>query len=120
VALWPNPYEPRGFYPTEQWGDDHVAWTQPGEASLYVVARQHPLVLRMYPAGEVGEALQATLAVDGRVAAVVPMTAREWHRVELPQVPFQHAAIITIGSPHVWAEPGPGGRLLSIAVVMEP
>lgn len=119
LALREDPFATRGLYTTEQWGDQLVAWTQPEGASFYLAVREHPLTLRFFPSNSARDSLRVTILVNGEEAVNMTVTEQEWQAVELPQIPFQHTAVITIRTDRSWREPGENGREVGVAVVVQ-
>lgn len=121
ISLRTNPFESRGFYEREIWDGKEVAWTGPQGASFYTAVREHPLRFRLMASpGAENTPLDVSILVNGERAVETSLADRNWHTVELSEIPFQHAAVITIQTERTWQEPDGKKRDLGVAVEFPP
>ena len=118
IALGENPFETRGFYPPEQWGERRVAWTRPGGGSFLFMAREEPVTLRLFPspAAQPDDPLIVGIRLNGQPLNAVRLQPGGWLEMRLEDIPFQYSAVVTVKPDRTWDEPEEGGRSLGVAV----
>jgi hypothetical protein len=121
MALRDSPYETRGLYAAEDWGDRRVSWTG-ARAQFVVVARRWPTGLELFPnPSEEGRGIvRARVRVDGGPAQEVHLPQGTWTTLPLGMLAWQHGARVEIKVEPVFLEPGGLGRSLGVAVDLEP
>jgi hypothetical protein len=119
VELRPSPFEERGLYEQEYWGEVPVRWTGRRASFLYV-ARRFPAGLVLFPHPQTGETdvLRVMVQLNGGPPREVHLLSGQWTFVPLDPLPYQHSAVVTIEAPSVFTEPGGLERDLGVALDM--
>ncbi|MCB2153569.1 hypothetical protein KQI84_01680 [bacterium] len=114
-----NPYDSQGLYGREQWGETSVSWTAP-QAHFMFLATENPARLHVFsPSLPDGVNQSMTISVNGKQCGVYMLQPGNWNDIELPQVPFQHSALLDIDVQPIFHEDGPSGRALGVALRLE-
>ncbi|MBX3728574.1 MAG: hypothetical protein KF858_05265 [Candidatus Sumerlaeia bacterium] len=117
VALRDSPYETRGLYAAEDWGDRRVSWTG-ARAQLVAVARRWPMELHLFPnpSDAAQGIVRVRVRVDGGPVQEVHLPQGAWTTLPLGTLAWQHGARVEMEVEPVFVEPGGLERSLGVAV----